>query len=168
LVGWSFLGRLDGNKKITKHDLKGLDEKKRKDDGKSREDENGEEEDKKVEGKEDEKKTFVDKNMKDGIIISGSVAHEEDVTILLYSIQFFQLLSIDLKNVVNVWNAYSRRNVFRFHAEHRETITTACLDPSGRRLLTGAGDGVVKIWNFNEGSCFRTIVRERLILVVGE
>lgn len=36
-------------------------------------------------------------------------------------------------------------------------ITALTFDPSLRRLLTGARDGTVSIWNFNNGACLRRI-----------
>ena len=30
-------------------------------------------------------------------------------------------------------------------------------DKTGRRLITGARDGVCKIWNFNNGHCLKTL-----------
>ena len=34
-------------------------------------------------------------------------------------------------------------------------ISVMTFDPTLRRLITGARDGAVKIWNFNNGACLR-------------
>ena len=36
-------------------------------------------------------------------------------------------------------------------------ITAMSFDPTKRKLITGARDGVVKIWNFNNGACLRIL-----------
>lgn len=36
-------------------------------------------------------------------------------------------------------------------------ITAACFDPAYQRLITGAHDGSLKIWNFNTGTCLRNM-----------
>ena len=34
-------------------------------------------------------------------------------------------------------------------------VTALAFDASGRRLLTGAQDGLVRVWNFSSGQCLR-------------
>ena len=34
-------------------------------------------------------------------------------------------------------------------------MTALAFDASGRRLLTGGQDGVVRVWNFSSGQCLR-------------
>lgn len=42
------------------------------------------------------------------------------------------------------------------HGENlRVEITAACFDPKHQLLLTGATDGTLKVWNFNNGFCVR-------------
>ncbi|KAK2956436.1 putative Macrophage mannose receptor 1 [Blattamonas nauphoetae] len=77
------------------------------------------------------------------------VAHNTDVEILLFNRHFEQLVSIDLHNVVNLWNIRTGRNMFRFVAEHEDSITAATIDRSGRRLMTGSIDGEVREWNLH-------------------
>lgn len=36
-------------------------------------------------------------------------------------------------------------------------ITAACFGPAYQRLITGAHDGTLKIWNFNTGTCLRNM-----------
>ena len=36
-------------------------------------------------------------------------------------------------------------------------ITSISFDPTMRRLITGTGDGTVRIWNFNNGACLREL-----------
>ena len=75
--------------------------------------------------------------------------HECDVEIVLYDAAFEQLVSIDLANVVNVWDARSGASVLRFTAEHADSVTCACIDTRGRKLITDSLDGLIKVWNVN-------------------
>ncbi|KAH7830123.1 putative WD domain, G-beta repeat [Monocercomonoides exilis] len=81
----------------------------------------------------------------------NSIAHRSDVEMLLYNKAFEQLISIDLNNVINIWTARTGRNEFRFRADHSDSITAACLDNTGRKLVTGSLDGFIKVWNPNRG-----------------
>lgn len=35
-----------------------------------------------------------------------------------------------------------------------------CFDHSSRRLITGSRDGVIKMWNFNNGQILRRMIKE--------
>ncbi|KAK2962870.1 putative Pyrophosphatase PpaX [Blattamonas nauphoetae] len=85
------------------------------------------------------------------------VVHLTDVQILLFSRTFQQLISIDMNNLVAVWDTKSGRCIFRFIAEHDTSIITATLDTRERRLITAAGDGKVKIWNPSRGTLLKEI-----------
>ncbi|KAA6389415.1 MAG: putative Ankyrin protein [Streblomastix strix] len=86
---------------------------------------------------------------------SQGMAHKKDIILLLYNNSFNQLISIDLENVVNIWSIRSGKNLFRFVAFHEESITAACLDLNGMRLITAALDGSIRIWNQNRGLLIR-------------
>ena len=69
---------------------------------------------------------------------------------MLYSSQFFLVVSGDEAGLICVWDVKTGAPLFRF--EHRHAKLTAMrFDSSGRRLLTGAADGVVRLWNFSSG-----------------
>jgi WD40 repeat protein len=46
---------------------------------------------------------------------------------------------------------------FRFGGD-QEKITAMTFDKAGRRLLTGSVSGVVKMWNFSNGGCLKTLM----------
>jgi WD40 repeat protein len=59
---------------------------------------------------------------------------------------------------VCVWVASTGKLRFRFtraHSDHR--ITAMTLDSNCRRLLTGADNGQLKMWNFSSGACIKTM-----------
>jgi WD40 repeat protein len=60
---------------------------------------------------------------------------------LLFSSVFSSLISIDHLNVVNVWDLLTGKNIFRFTATHDESISSAVLDDTQKRLITTAMDG---------------------------
>ena len=59
---------------------------------------------------------------------------------------------------VKVWQIETGERIIMFKAtEDDMEITAMSFDPTKRKLITGARDGVVKIWNFNNGACLRVL-----------
>ena len=64
--------------------------------------------------------------------------------------------------VVKLWDFETGNSVFEFsHAHGGNAITTMTFDSTGRRLITGARDGRLKVWNYNNGHCLKTLERGR-------
>lgn len=83
-------------------------------------------------------------------------------------------------SVITVWDLDTGEKSMQFTQAHgNAAITAMSFDLSGRRLVTGAKDGSIKVWNFNNGSCVRCmqysdhvevtsiIVAKRIILAAG-
>lgn len=68
-----------------------------------------------------------------------------------------QVVSGDHQSNVCVWEVDSGRMRFRFGGD-QEKITAMTFDKTGRRLLTGSVSGVVKMWNFSNGGCLKTLM----------
>lgn len=92
-------------------------------------------------------------------------SHSMPVTCALYNPLFNQVVSASTDSTVSVWDLYSGEKVMQFKA-HKRTIhgesknveiTAISFDHTYRRLLTGAQDGTVKVWNFNNGDCLREL-----------
>ena len=61
-------------------------------------------------------------------------------------------------SVVCVWSIEHGEKIIQFSNAHGDSeITAMTFDQSKRRLITGARDGTVKIWNFNNGCCLREL-----------
>ncbi|XP_056297249.1 WD repeat-containing protein 49 [Pseudoliparis swirei] len=93
-----------------------------------------------------------------------TVSHDETVMCCGYSEEFRQVVSCTEGSVsksVKVWDFDTGRQVFEFGGTSDLSATT-CLnfDPKGRRLITGGRDGCLKIWNFNNGQCLKTLKKE--------
>ncbi|XP_034404904.1 WD repeat-containing protein 64 [Cyclopterus lumpus] len=90
-----------------------------------------------------------------------TVSHDETVMCCGYSEEFRQVVSCTERSVVKVWDFDTGRQVFEFGGTNDLSATT-CLDfdPKGRRLITGGRDGCLKIWNFNNGQCLKTLKKE--------
>lgn len=55
---------------------------------------------------------------------------------------------------MKLWNLDTGEKVFEFNKAHEDGgVTCLEFDATGRRLLTGGRDGVVRMWNFNNGHC---------------
>ena len=60
--------------------------------------------------------------------------------------------------MVCVWSLETGEKIVQFSNAHGNSeITAMRFDPSKRRLITGARDGTVRIWNFNNGCCLREL-----------
>lgn len=96
------------------------------------------------------------------------ISHNKPIFAALYNKTFGSVVSACNDSVVSVWDLGTGEKVIQFVNAHKKVergveipieITAMTFDPPGRRLLTGARDGSVKVWNFNNGAClqqFRT------------
>ena len=61
-------------------------------------------------------------------------------------------------SVVSVWDVDTGEKTMQFSNCHGNAeITAMAFDTAGRRLVTGARDGSLKIWNFNNGACLSVL-----------
>ncbi|CAM9408537.1 unnamed protein product, partial [Ectocarpus sp. 8 AP-2014] len=94
-----------------------------------------------------------------GAIQSSKHSHEAPVTAALYNWHFHQIVSGDAMGNVHVWLVETGLLAFRFGKAHGTSkISCMAFDASERRLLTGANDGTVKLWNFNNGKELRLLL----------
>ncbi len=92
-------------------------------------------------------------------------SHPSPLTVVLYNKLFHQVISGGADSIVCVWDASTGERVIQFSAHRKdkgseETEVPICcmsFDPTLRRLVTGAQDGAVKIWNFNNGALLREL-----------
>ncbi|XP_037402683.1 WD repeat-containing protein on Y chromosome [Pygocentrus nattereri] len=89
------------------------------------------------------------------------MSHKEVVLCCGYSVEFRQVVSCTEGSVIKVWDVDTGNQVFEYGGAHGlSAITCMTFDPKGRRLVTGGRDGYLKIWNFNNGHCLKTLSRE--------
>ena len=94
-------------------------------------------------------------------------SHIEPVNIVLYNKLFQVAVSASTDSIVAVWDAVTGERTMQFVAhkdivngeEVRIEITAMAFDQTLRRLMTGARDGAVRIWNFNNGACLRELTK---------
>lgn len=90
--------------------------------------------------------------------VSESLSHSCPVSGAKFNPLFGQVVTVCRGSVVNVWNLKTGEQMVQFRDAHGDAeITTLTFDQSSRRLLTGASDGSVKVWNFNIGLCLRKL-----------
>lgn len=94
--------------------------------------------------------------------VTDGESHTLPVSVLLYNPLFKVVVSCGLDSFIIVWNHWLNRKLTIIPDAHTITvdglvqiieITAACFDPKLQLLLTGAHDGSMKIWNFNNGAC---------------
>lgn len=102
----------------------------------------------------------LDLDMTDGY------THNQTVSVALYNKLFNTIVTCGFDSSIINWNlANGERLTFIKEAHtmsfYGETvsveITAACFNPNRHFLLTGAGNGTIKIWNFNSGICIRNV-----------
>ncbi|XP_061115359.1 WD repeat-containing protein on Y chromosome-like [Conger conger] len=79
--------------------------------------------------------------------------HKDPVCTALYNTHFKQVVSGCYSGVVCVWDILTGDKAMEFlTSPGRDTeMTVMAFDGPQRRLLTGASDGAVRLWNFNNG-----------------
>ena len=96
--------------------------------------------------------------------INASYTHQErtshlhPLTQLLYNPLFDVVISSDEGSTIHVWNIKTGEKIMHIlnahmteSNEHTVEITAMCFDQARRRLITGAHDGSLALWNFNNG-----------------
>ncbi|EDO38985.1 predicted protein [Nematostella vectensis] len=93
------------------------------------------------------------------IILSGNLPYLYVILIILSgNLPYLKVVSACHESVVCVWSLETGEKIIQFSNAHDDSeITAMSFDPSKRRLVTGARDGSVKIWNFNNGACLRVL-----------
>ncbi|TRY54106.1 hypothetical protein DNTS_031156, partial [Danionella cerebrum] len=90
-----------------------------------------------------------------------TVSHKEPVLCCGYTEDFQQVVSCSEGSVIKVWDLQTGALLFEFGCAHGDSaITCMAFDKKGRRLMTGGRDGLVKIWNFNNGQCVKILCKE--------
>ncbi|XP_007889514.1 WD repeat-containing protein on Y chromosome [Callorhinchus milii] len=85
-------------------------------------------------------------------------SHKEPVLCCRYNKEFQQVVSCSEGSKVKVWDLDTGSLMFEFSEAHKDSaISCMTFDDSGRRLITGGRDGCLKIWNYNNGQCLRTL-----------
>ena len=73
-------------------------------------------------------------------------SHESNVTCAIFNKNFSCIISGDEESNVNVWDINEGKLLFKFTDAHNgNRLTAMALDFSGRRLITGAHDGSIKM-----------------------
>ncbi|XP_056644787.1 WD repeat-containing protein on Y chromosome [Diorhabda sublineata] len=92
--------------------------------------------------------------------------HTSGVSVVLFNRLYQIIVTCGLDSYIIVWNPWDGRRLLLIKDAHTVMlhggimpveITAATFDPGYQRLLTGAHDGTLKIWNFNTGTCLRNM-----------
>ena len=65
--------------------------------------------------------------------------------------------SDDGRFTVKVWNATTRDDLFTLQAPSRPEFFAVAFSPDGKHLVTGRGNGIVQVWDANNGQLIRTL-----------
>lgn len=98
--------------------------------------------------------------------VTDGYTHTSTVSVILFNKLFNFLVTCSVSSTIIIWNVWKGQKVnliTRAHTQvlHGEVqllgITAGCFDPKHQFLLTASDDGTIKVWNFNEGICLRTV-----------
>jgi WD40 repeat protein len=88
-------------------------------------------------------------------------SHSYPLTQLLYNSLFDMIISSDESSTIHVWSIQTGEKTMHIlnahttewneYSEQTVEITAMCFDEARRRLITGAHDGSLALWNFNNG-----------------
>ncbi|KAG8462926.1 hypothetical protein KFE25_001699 [Diacronema lutheri] len=85
--------------------------------------------------------------------------HDHAPSVVAYNAVFDVIVSADESSSLAVWKVETGACLGRFDRAHGTSkITSLAFDSSGRRLVSGAHDGSVRVWNFSSGECLRACV----------
>jgi len=87
--------------------------------------------------------------------------HKEPVMCVRYNKSFKHVVTASESSVIKVWDLETGRSVFEFSQAHGDhAVTCMSFDSTERRLITGGRDGRLRIWNYNNGHCLRTLEKK--------
>lgn len=107
------------------------------------------------------RKLFSLSHINESYVHHERTSHLYPITQILYNPLFDVMISSDEGSTINIWNITTGEKVMHIlnahvtqideYNEHAVEITAMCLDEAKRRLITGAHDGSLALWNFNNG-----------------
>lgn len=99
--------------------------------------------------------------------VVNSVSHDAAVLKTMYCRLFRVLISVSgLDSTIAVWNLFTGQLINKWSMAHTKKvygemlpveITAANFDPSGGLLVTGAVNGTVHMWDFNNATCLNRL-----------
>jgi len=91
--------------------------------------------------------------------VTNGTSHDAPISALVYNEAFSLVISCDDSSTVRVWDIATGKATYFFTEAHGSSkINAVSLDNDGRRLVTGAQDGTVKVWNFSTGVCLQNCI----------
>lgn len=112
------------------------------------------------------KLTAIKCNPRIRVDLTDGNTHSSPVSVVLYNRLFRNVVTCGLDSFIIVWDPWNgRRKIIiknchtkQLYGEYVDVeITAACFDPLEQFLLTGARDGTLKIWNYNNAVCIRNM-----------
>lgn len=103
--------------------------------------------------------------------LSDGNTHSAPVSVVLYNKLFKNVVTCGLDSYIIVWDPFTGKRQLLMKNCHTRVIygenvdieiTAACFNSMAQFLLTGARDGSVKIWNYNNATCIRNMNIENL------
>ncbi|XP_071962491.1 WD repeat-containing protein 64-like [Antedon mediterranea] len=83
--------------------------------------------------------------------------HDRPVVQVLYNQELSQVVTVCSESIIKVWELETGKSVYSVPDAHGSSIeiTAIAVDASGYRLVSGAVDGSIKVWDFGSGQEIR-------------
>ncbi|XP_072032372.1 WD repeat-containing protein 64-like [Amphiura filiformis] len=83
--------------------------------------------------------------------------HDRPLTQVVYNQELNQVITVCSESVIKVWELESGKQVYHITESHGANVevTAICVDRTGYRLMSGALDGSIKVWDFGSGQEIR-------------
>ncbi|KAI8904018.1 WD40-repeat-containing domain protein [Gorgonomyces haynaldii] len=99
--------------------------------------------------------------LEERVMSEHPTSHDQPIRAVMYNPTFKVVVSGCDEGIVNIWDIDSGQRTFTFDQTHGASeITAMAFDSSQRRLFTGARDGTIKCWNFNNGQLMQDLVKD--------
>ncbi|KAL4229841.1 hypothetical protein ACF0H5_010233 [Mactra antiquata] len=97
------------------------------------------------------------------------ISHKEPVTSCMYNPSFKQVITCSESSVIKIWDFETGTPIFEYGEAHGDSaITCMTFDKCGRRLITGGRDGLIRIWNYNNGHCLKVLQKDKTVEEIRE
>ena len=100
---------------------------------------------------------------KGAMVKKAAASHDAAVSAVAFNLTLRQVISTDVEGAISAWDLDTGEMSWTVIGAHGKgnTISCCCVESTGSVLLTGAADGVVRMWNLANGTPVKTFVKQR-------
>ena len=89
----------------------------------------------------------------------NTIEKPNNIIEMMLSLPDNKFVSINKDCEIQIWDEDTKKNIYTSH-EHTNNITSIILLKNKKNFATGSDDSTIKIWDFSQGICIKTIITE--------